>query len=53
MTDRNFSADISTDSVSPKLVPDAMIAVRCPYCGREHTWEPRKSPSAENIPLNA
>jgi len=52
MTDRNFFADVHTDGESPKLVPDAVIAVRCPYCGREHTWGPRNSSSAEKIPLN-
>jgi hypothetical protein len=38
MTDRNFSTGIGTDGKSLKRVPYARIAVRCPYCGLEHTW---------------
>jgi hypothetical protein len=37
MTDRNFSTGIDTDRKKLKRIPYAEIAVRCPYCGLEHT----------------
>jgi hypothetical protein len=37
MTDRNFSTGIDTDGKKLKRIPYAGIAVRCPYCGLEHT----------------
>jgi hypothetical protein len=50
MTDRNFSTGIDTDRESLKSVPYTGIAVRCPYCGCEHTWGPRDAPLAECTP---
>jgi hypothetical protein len=44
MTDRNFSSDIDTDRKSLKRVPYTRIAVRCPYCGLEHTLGPQDAP---------
>jgi hypothetical protein len=44
MTDRNFSMGIEADSKALKRVPYTRIAVRCPYCGLEHTWGPRDAP---------
>ena len=40
MTDRNFSTGMEADSKALKRVPYTRIAVRCPYCGLEHTWGP-------------
>jgi hypothetical protein len=44
MTDRNFSTGIDTDRKSLKRIPYATIAVRCPYCGFEHTLGPQDAP---------
>jgi hypothetical protein len=49
MTDRNFSTGIDTDRKSLKRIPYAKIAVRCPYCGLEHTWGPQDAPLAQSV----
>jgi hypothetical protein len=48
MTDRNFSTGIDTDRKSLKCIPYASIAVRCPYCGLEHTLGPQDVPLGQS-----
>ena len=50
MTDRNFSTGMEADSKELKRVPYTRIAVRCPYCGLEHTWGPRDAPLGQSVP---
>jgi hypothetical protein len=49
MTDRNFSTGIDTDRKSLKRIPYARIAVRCPYCGLEHTWGPQGAALGQSV----
>jgi hypothetical protein len=51
MTDRNFSTGIDTDRKSLKRIPYAGIAVRCPYCGFEHTLGPQDAPLVQSALL--
>jgi hypothetical protein len=50
MTDRNFSTGMEADSKELKRVPYTRIAVRCPYCGLEHTLGPRDTPLGQSVP---
>jgi hypothetical protein len=50
MTDRNFSTGINADRDSFRLISDAMIVARCPYCARDHAWRPNDAWLAESIP---
>jgi hypothetical protein len=52
MTDRNFSTGIDTDRKSLKRIPYARIAVRCPYCGFEHTLGPQDAPMGQSCLLD-
>jgi hypothetical protein len=52
MTDRNFSTGIDTDTKSLKRIQYTRIAVRCPYCGLEHTLGPQDAPLGQNILLD-
>jgi hypothetical protein len=49
MTDRNFSTGIDTDRKTLKRIPYTRIAVRCPYCGLEHTWGPWDAPLGQSL----
>jgi hypothetical protein len=51
MTDRNFSTGIDTDTETLRLVPDATITARCPYCGQDHSLRPHDGWLAKSIPL--
>jgi hypothetical protein len=51
MTDRNFSTGIDTDRKSPKRIPYARIAVRCPYCRLENTLGPQDAPLGQSALL--
>jgi hypothetical protein len=52
MTDRHFSTGIDTNRKSLKRIPYIRLFVRCPYCGREHTWGPREAPLGQSVPLS-
>jgi hypothetical protein len=32
-------------------IPYTRIAVRCPYCGLEHTWGPQDAPLGQGVLL--
>ena len=50
MTDRNFSTGIDTDRKKLKRIPYAGIAVRCPYCGLEHSLGLQDAPFGAKRP---
>jgi hypothetical protein len=40
-----------TDRKILKRIPYTRIAVRCPYCGLEHTWGPQHAPLGQSVLL--